>query len=165
MTRDLSQPAFRRDDVPVSLRAWLADVADALIPANDQMPAASAVDVAGRQLDVVLAARPDLLAGLSEAHVLAGDAPASDVLDRLPPTEAAREALLLVVAGGYYSSARVNALLDYRGQTPEPVRADTYPPYVAEGLLDSVLERGPIYRPTVESSRPSGTDPQEKEKS
>jgi hypothetical protein len=137
------------------VREWLAVVADELIPAGAGMPSAGEVDVAGRQLDLVLAARPDLLAGLEEAHRLAGALRPPEVLGALPEDGAAREALLLVVAGGYYSSPVVTRLLGYTGQTPEPVRADTYPAYVEEGLLDRVIARGPLYRPTVASQERS----------
>jgi hypothetical protein len=39
----------------------------------------------------------------------------------------------------------VRRLLDYPGQLGTPVLIE-YPEYVTEGLLDAVLERGPIYR-------------------
>jgi hypothetical protein len=136
--------------VPAELRTWVERVADELIPADGAMPAASTVDTAGRQLDEVMRVRPDLLDGLVRAHRMAGDAHPSGVLDRLSPDPTAREALLLVVAGGYYSSPLVTGLLGYTGQTPEPVRIDRYPRYVAEDLLDRVVARGPIYRPTVD---------------
>jgi hypothetical protein len=141
------------------LRAWLERVADELIPADGAMPAASTADPAGRQLDAVMRVRPDLLDGLLRAHRMAGDAAPSRVLDHLSSDPAAREALLLVVAGGYYSSPLVIGLLGYTGQTPEPVRVDGYPRYVAEDLLDRVVARGPIYRPTVESIGRPGTGP------
>ena len=126
------------------LRQWLQAVADAVIPAGDGMPAASSVDVAGRQLDLVLSARPDLLPALEEAHRRTEDVPTDRILEHLPQ-EIAQD-LLLIVAGGYYMSPVVTGLLKYTGQSPEPVRADVYPAYVEEVLLDAVLARGPIYR-------------------
>jgi hypothetical protein len=137
------------------LRAWLRLAADALIPPGAGMPGASEVGVSAQQLDLVLAARPDLLPSLEKAHQLCASVPAADTLRGLENDAAAREALLLVVAGGYYASPSVVSLLGYIGQSPEPVRADRYPPYVEQGLLDGVLERGPIYRSTGGDSSPS----------
>jgi hypothetical protein len=129
------------------LRDWLRAVADMLIPAGDGMPAASGVGVADAQLDLVLAARPDLMPLLLRAMRAAGDAEPAEVVDRLRVADPeALEGLRLVVAGGYYASRKVRALLTYTGQIPVQVRPDTYPAYVAEGLIDRVLERGPCYR-------------------
>jgi hypothetical protein len=42
----------------------------------------------------------------------------------------------------------VQRLLGYPGQVGDAVRADSYPDYVHDGLLERVYERGPIYRAT-----------------
>ena len=132
------------------LRARLAAVADRLIPAADGMPAASDVDIGGRQLDAVLASRPDLADGIRRALEAAGD-----VDDAIAWIEALRrddvagyEALVTAVVGGYYLHPEVKGLLGYPGQIPEPVIVDPYPDYANEGLLERVYTRGPIYRPT-----------------
>jgi hypothetical protein len=119
------------------------------------MPGAGEVGVAGAQLDLVLTARPDLLPLLEQAREACAAVPAVDTLAALEGDLAAREALLLVVAGGYYASPSVVSLLRYTGQSPEPVRADRYPQYVEQGLLDGVLARGPIYRTVDGDSVPS----------
>lgn len=135
------------------LRARLDAVADQLIPAADGMPTASAVGVGGRQLDTVLAARPDLLDGLRRALEAAGGVDdAIGWLDALRADDpSAHDALVTVVVGGYYLHPEVRRRLGYPGQVGEPVRVDRYPDYAEEGLLERVYARGPIYRPTPRS--------------
>jgi hypothetical protein len=129
------------------LRDWLAPLADTLIPAGDGMPAAGQLGATFAQLDLVLDARPDLLRHLGRAHALtSGMSPALALttLAELDPT--AHGALLEVVAGGYYAHPEVRDLLGYAGQRPVPVRVADFPEYLADGLLERVVERGPIYR-------------------
>jgi hypothetical protein len=129
------------------LRDRLRWFADALIPAGDGMPGAGEVGVADRRLDRVLAARPDLAQPLARAvaEVDADDHEGS--LERLRTADlAAHDALLLVIAGGYYTDAGVRRLIGYDGQQPVEVRPEIIPNYVEEGLIDPLLERGPIYR-------------------
>jgi hypothetical protein len=58
----------------------------------------------------------------------------------------AADALLQVVVGGYYTHPEVRRRLRYDGQVPVEVRPEIIPNYVEQGLIDPVLERGPIYR-------------------
>jgi choline dehydrogenase-like flavoprotein len=116
--------------VPDVDRIALAALADELIPAAEGMPAASAVGVHEHLLDRVLAARPDLRAGLTAALA---------ALRADPGDAAARAKVAYVVAGAYYLSPRVRELLQYGTADPVPVRADAFPAYVGEGLLDHVL--------------------------
>lgn len=127
-------------------RQAFAALADVLIPAAHGMPAASDV-VDDDRLRFVLTARPDLAAPLST--VLAE--PAGDDPQRRIDELAARHpellaALQLVVVAGYYSDATVRDRIGYPGQTARPVQALDYPTYLAEGLLDQVIARGPIWR-------------------
>lgn len=130
------------------LRDRLTRIADGLIPATDEMPAPSSIDIGGRQLDVVLASRPDLADDLRRALEPHGGDPLA-LLARLatddPP---AHDALVTAVIAGYYLHPAVQRRLGYPGQIGEEVRVDTYPEYAHEGQLERVLERGPIYRPT-----------------
>jgi hypothetical protein len=136
------------DPVPDGWRAWLTPLADLLIPAADGMPAASEVGVAAGQLDRVLAVRPDLRRHLGRAVALTQELAPVRVLATLVELDpVAHAALLEVVAGGYYAHPEVRRLLGYTGQRPVPVRPEDYPAYVAEGLLERVLERGRVYRP------------------
>ncbi len=134
-------------------RGILSALADALIPAEDGMPAASEVGVHGALAERVLGYRPDLAAPLRRA--LAASAPgdpspavapsirtASLSLDELRRVDRpAHHALLVVVAAGYYLSPEVRALIGYAGQEAIAVDPLAYPDYVSEGLLDGVLER------------------------
>lgn len=136
--------------IDAKLRARLVAVADALIPGADGMPAPSSIDLAGRQLDVVLESRPDLAGALRRALDAAGDAD-----DPIGWVEALRvddptgyEALVTAIVGGYYLHADVKRLLGYPGQSPRAVEHGALPDYVEEGLLERAYGRGPIYRPT-----------------
>jgi hypothetical protein len=129
------------------LRAWLRAMADELIPAADGMPSAGAVGVADQQLDLVLAARPDLLRQLLRAFARTGElagAAAFAALGELDPD--AQGAVAQIVAGGYYASATVRELIGYVGQQPIPVRPQDFPEYISEGLLERVVARGPVHR-------------------
>jgi hypothetical protein len=132
------------------LRARLARIADGLIPETEEMPSPSSLDIAGRQLDLVVASRPDLADGLGRALEAAGDAgdPIAWVERLAAGDPPAHEALVTVVVAGYYLHAEVQRRLGYPGQAGEVVRIDGYPDFIHEGQLERVLERGPIYRPT-----------------
>lgn len=130
-----------------TLRSVLADLADVLIPAGDGMPSASAAAVAEEGLNRVLAAVPSL--GPSLAEVLArvrGREPA-EVVASLARTEPAAFGILTeVVAAAYFMNPDVRQAVSYRGQGPTPI--DPRVDYMEDGLLESVIQRGPIYRPT-----------------
>lgn len=125
-------------------RETLAALADVLIPAGDGMPAASEVGAAGPLLDEVLRVRGDLeepLAAVTGAA--AGKDPAAEV-DRLKAEEPELfEALTTAVAGGYFMSDDVRERLGYPGQQALELVDDHDP-----ALLQPVIERGPIFRPT-----------------
>lgn len=138
-----------------ALRSTLAGLADVLVPAVDGMPAASEAGVTGKWLDRVLGVRPDLEPLL--ARVLAGAEgaePAGEIrrLEREDP--AALELLALVVVSAYYLNPKVRRLIGYPGQKATPPFPDESDYYLRDGLLDPVLERGPIYRPTPGPASP-----------
>lgn len=137
-------------EVDANLRRRLAHVADGLIPPAEGMPAPSSVDIAGRQLDVVIASRPDLVAGIRRALEAADGA--QDSIAWLEALRAAdpegHDALVVAVVAGYYMHADVMRLLGYPGQVAQLVSVAGFPDYLNEGLLERVYERGPIYRPT-----------------
>ena len=121
--------------------------ADVLIPSAHDMPAASEVGVADRQLDVVLGARPDLAEPLARALARVDPGDHEGSLARLRDADpAAHDALLLTVVGGYYIHRDVRRRLGYTGQVPVEVRPEIIPDYVDEGLVEPLLARGPIYR-------------------
>lgn len=123
-------------------RRTLANLADRLIPPDRTMPAPSTVGIHEALLDRVLSIRPDLREPLRRA--LATDtSDAATTMRHLAATDPpARQALALVVAGGYYLDAEVRRLVGYPGQEPRPVVASRFPDYIEEGLLDHVLGGG-----------------------
>lgn len=133
-----------------TLRATFAAIADILIPNAEGMPSASVMDVQGEVLDRILGLRPDLrenfLRGLSKAVGRS----ASDAANDLNKTDAgALSAIGLVASAGYYMSPRVRELIGYPGQQSRPeTDPDATPEYVANGMLQQVVDRGPIFRPT-----------------
>jgi hypothetical protein len=149
-----SDPTLVAGVVDDGLRDRLRRLADALIPAAHGMPAAGEVGVADRQLDKVLAVRPDLGEPLARAVADADPADYEASLARLRERDReAHDALLLVVVGGYYIDADVRRRLGYDGQQPVEVRPEIIPNYVEEGLIDPLLARGPVYRPVDDIER------------
>jgi hypothetical protein len=130
-------------------RGLLAALADVLIPRGESMPSASQADIAGRWLDTVLTARPDLTSGLRRVLDKARDRVADDVVEELRTTDPAAFGVLAeVVTGAYFMNPDVQQRIAYTGQGRHPI--DPRPDYEEDGLLESVVRRGPIYRPTPE---------------
>jgi hypothetical protein len=131
------------------MRATFAGIADILIPEAESMPSASSVDVHGPVVDRILGLRPDLsenfLRGLKSA---AGQEPgeAARALNQSDP--AALGAIGLVAAAAYYMNPTVRERLGYPGQEKRLDDPDATPEYVTNGMLDHVIKRGSIYRPT-----------------
>ncbi len=110
------------------------------------MPSAGAI-VDDARLRFVLGARPDLAEPLRAAlRPELGDDPAARLaaLERDEPANHA--ALLLAVVGGYYTDTDVRDRLGYPGQVAKQIYSWQYPAFLAEGLTDQVLARGPIWR-------------------
>ncbi|MGD9854717.1 MAG: hypothetical protein AB7U20_07170 [Planctomycetaceae bacterium] len=132
-------------------RALLAGLADVLIPAGDGMPSASRAAAAGKWLDAVLTARPDLADGLKNVLAKARDHDPADIVSELCANDpAAFELLAEVVSGAYFMNPDVQRALGYAGQSPQPI--DPRVDYMEDGLLESVIRRGPIFRPTPQSA-------------
>ena len=112
-------------------------LADQLIPGEDGMPSASEAGATGRWLDAVLEARPDLRAPLE------GIAP-YETIETLPERDPAGwTALTSAVVAAYYFNPEVCERIGYQGQRALPLGPPDH-----EDLLASVVERGPVYRPT-----------------
>jgi hypothetical protein len=128
-------------------RAVLAGLADVLIPAAEGFSSASEAGVAGQGLDAVLSVRPDLSTGLRKLLASAkGRPPAAFVAELQNVDPAAFGLLAELVPGAYFFNSQVRESLDYHGQGPRPI--DPRPDYLDDGLLQSVIDRGSIYRPT-----------------
>lgn len=130
-------------------REQFAALADFLMPAHGRMPAASAVDVAGDLLDEVLGFRPDIAEAFHRGlGAIAGRSPA-DAANRLfKSDEEAFNALSLVVSAAYYMAPEVRSALGYPGQESVAYDPHAVPEYLTNGLLERVLLRGTIYKPT-----------------
>ena len=138
-------------------RDLLAALADLLIPAGSGFPSASEAGVATEGLDQLLTVRPDLLEPLQGLLHRANDRSPAELIRELPAHDpAAFGALAESVAGAYFLNPDVRARLKYDGQSGRPIepRED----YLEDGLLQSVIDRGPIYRPTPEQSHQGSTE-------
>jgi choline dehydrogenase-like flavoprotein len=126
-------------------RGILAELADLMIPARAGMPSASEVGVHAQLLDRVFSVRPDLLLPVRRAVRWRRDLHDESVVDLATVLDwgrhdtAAFTALRQVVAGGYYMSSDVRALLEYPDDVSQPVPPFSYPAYIDEGLLDHLL--------------------------
>jgi hypothetical protein len=128
-------------------RAVLAGLADVLIPAGDGMPAASAAAVAGQGLNQVLAAVPNLGASLADVLAKAKGREPAEVVASLARTDPAAHGILTeVVTAAYFMNPDVRKAVGYAGQGPSPL--DPRVDYMEDSLLEAVIKRGPIYRPT-----------------
>jgi len=129
-----------------------AALADHLVPAAEDMPAASAVGMPGKLLDQVLNARPDLRMPLvqllrrARGTYPAGADPAQFIASLYRDDPEGLRVLGLIVAGGYYLSPEVRVILGYPGQTRQAFDPDTKQDYLSDGTLRRVADRGPIWR-------------------
>ena len=138
----------------VDQRASLAALADVLIPAGDGFPSASQAGVAAVGLDQVISFQPAIAAALMNVLENSKARPPAQVVADLQKNDHTAFGLLAeLVAGAYFMNPMVRARLGYTGQGPHPI--DPHPDYLDDGLLQSVLSRGPIYRPTPGTKRKS----------
>ena len=131
------------------LRATFLAIADVLIPEDADMPAASSADVGGPVLDRILSLRDDLKEPFFRGlHAVTGKEPAAaaKVLNTDDPKALAT--IGLVASAAYYISPKIRQLIGYPGQEKRSFDADATPEYVTNGMLQKVIDRGPIYRPT-----------------
>ena len=129
--------------VTASERERLRALADALVPGDERMPAASDVGIADDPLDVVLRVRPDLDDDLRRALAREVDDPQSTINDLRRADPPAYRALVLLVLAAYYRSPAARAGIGWPGTAGTPVGRFDFPEYMAEGLLDHVLEQQP----------------------
>jgi hypothetical protein len=130
-------------------RSKLAALADALIPAGEGMPSASEAGVAGEWLDAILRAEPGFGPALVAVLAAADVADPAGELRRIESTDPdGWGTLTTVVAGAYFLNPEIAERVGYPGRRAIPVDADPDPDWLADGLLDSVKSRGPVYRPT-----------------
>lgn len=128
-------------------RQIFSSLADVLIPSAEGMPSASEADVPSRFIDEALGYRPDLEIPFLRALELSDGLPPDEAVQLLNADHtAAFDALGVLTSGAYFLNPTVKDLIGYPGQVPTPAREDI--DSYAE-MLAAVVERGPIYRPTV----------------
>ena len=131
------------------LRATFVSIADVLIPAFGSLPTASGAGVGGPVLDRILSLRDDIrdtfFRGL---RTVAGKPPeaAARELNEQDPTALAT--IGLVASAAYYMDPRVKQLIGYPGQARYEIDPAAQPDYLLDNILQPVINRGPIYRPT-----------------
>lgn len=135
-------PALAPDEVRT-----LEAVADVLIPRYEDHPSASAAGVGDRWIQVALSLRPDLVGPLrSVLAEIAGDGDVAAQVGDLGRRDPERfSAVANAVAGAYLMSPAARAAIGYPGQEARPLVVDVEDHI---DLLEAVVERGPIYRPT-----------------
>lgn len=132
-------------------RSSLAEILAILIPGGEGMPGAVDCGVHNRWVDEALRVRPELRRDLDE--VLTATAAA------VPSVEARLQAFAetrpdafarfgSLIAGAYYMDDDVRRALGYPGQEARALTDETEA-YLH--LLERVVERGEIYRPTPET--------------
>ena len=131
------------------LRAVFIAIADVLIPEDAGMPAASRADVGGPVLDRILSLRDDLKEPFFRGlHAVTGNEPAAAAKALNTDDPMALATIGLVASAAYYMSPEVRQLIGYPGQQKRSFDADATPEYVTNGMLQVVIDRGPIYRST-----------------
>lgn len=130
-------------------RAALAALSDAVIPRVGDMPSATEADPSGRFLARVLAEWPDVVPVLAElAEKMDGTDPV-DEAERLERDEPEKfGSLVLTIQAAYYINRKVLKRLGWSGREPAPIHDDEAERYLSGNLLDPVINRGSIYRPT-----------------
>ena len=130
-------------------RARLGEFADVLIPGGHGLPSASEAKVHEKWIDRALAARPDLFEIV--VTTISGQEGPAVTLDRLKTADkTAFDDFTFVIAGAYLMNPSVCKALGRPGNAPKPRPAlpDESDHYLDGGILDPVIARGPIYKPT-----------------
>lgn len=148
----MTAPVLPSDEQTTILRR----LGDALVPATEGMPSFSEADKSGRFLTRAFEAAPHFgLQALAAADGLGAEEPFS-YLQRLETAQPQTFAALhLLLVGAYLINRRVWRRLGYPGRKPTPVLDDEAEFYLEGGLLEPVIARGPIYRPTPAAEQPS----------
>ncbi len=129
--------------------ATLLRIADALIPAAGPNPKASDAENYLTYLDLALAARGDVFESVTAALTSLAEVFDADLwaaLKHLWSTDKATfDPLSAIVAGAYFMTPQVMALIGYPGQHRDTAGLEDAANELDTGILDPVLERGHIY--------------------
>ncbi len=131
-----------------SQRAQLGAIADELIPAGGGMPSASEAGVSGQYLDDVLTSLPDLRDALDTTLAAVDGLEPAEAIAVLRQDPAGWGVLTAVVPAAYFMNPAIREAIGYPGLERRPIDESAPPDYNQDGLLDSVIGRGPVYRPT-----------------
>ena len=153
----LSVPVAPSIDPPLteSERATLRNVADALIPATDVDPLPSSLPEFDSWLDRAVSARAEHAAQLRARVAALADVSPTELWPTLRQLDAedpsSFQILSAVVAGAYLMHPTVMEIIGYPGQRRNPAPFDRAAEELSTGILDPVIERGPIYVPTPDA--------------
>lgn len=128
-------------------RQRLGELVDHVVAGGAGLPSASEAEVHTVWIDRALAVRPDLADPV--LHALSKSGAVADVASHLREKEPdAFNAFAFAVASAYLINPRVRELLGFPGALPEknPAFPDEAEAYLEGGLLDPVIQRGPIWR-------------------
>ena len=129
--------------------AALLRVADCLIPESGPNPKASDAQDYLPYLHLALAARADAFEAVVASALSLRDVPDDDLWAALrtmwAQDRAAFDQMSTVLAGAYFMSPQVKTLIGYPGQHRDPAGFEDAANELETGILDPVLERGPIY--------------------
>ena len=141
-------PRSLRSEELLTLRA----VADILVPACGESPCATSEHGFDSALVTAVTARADAFAGITAILARWEGVDGAELERRLrvlhdqePETF---QALSAVVAGAWLILPAVRERIGYPGQHRNPAPLDQAVDELSNGLLDSVIERGSIYRTT-----------------
>jgi hypothetical protein len=127
----------------------LLRIADTLIPAAGSNPKASDVPEFLPYLHLALAARADVFNAVIKAvNDLTGvsDDDLRGALKRMwAEDKFTFDPLSAIVAGAYFMTPQVKELIGYPGQHRDPAGLEDAANELETGILDPVIERGPIY--------------------
>ncbi len=161
----LSVPEYRplppRALTAAELSTLLA-VADTLIPDGPAGRTPSRTPDYPRWLDRALAARRDafdrVLALVAELGRLPRERLGAELRRLAGDPDSGFTELSTVVAGAYLLVPQVREAIGYPGQAHRPAPFDEAAEQIMDGILDPVIERGPIFRPVGAGQRPSDRD-------
>jgi hypothetical protein len=131
----------------VDQRQRLAELADHVVGGGAGLPSASEAEVHTVWIDRAIAVRPDLADPVMDAVNRSGT-PAEVAAHLREKEPDAFNAFAFAVAGAYLINPHVRELLGFPGALPEknPAFPDEAEAYLEGGLLDPVIQRGPIWR-------------------
>ncbi len=128
-------------------RLRLAAFARLMIPGGHGMPSADAIDLCHAPLDTVLAIDPTRIDGLTRFLALTGEVATMGDIETLARQDADGFADLgIVLANAYFMHPDVRASIGYPGQEARDSSGGLTDEDRA--LLQPVIDRGPIFRPT-----------------